>query len=123
MTKFSFEKYPDLLDDIITGIYEAYPELEEKFGERGKVKCKEDNEHHFNYLETAFLLNQPKIFTDYAIWLNNVLVSRGMKSSHLIDNFERIHVAIANKMKDDRDRLNQFSSYLQAAISELRDQE
>ncbi|GAE25856.1 hypothetical protein JCM9140_1877 [Halalkalibacter wakoensis JCM 9140] len=117
MTTFPFEQYPGLIDEIIDGIYTTYPELEERFGERGKIKCREDNEHHFNHLETAYLMKQSKIFTEYAIWLNNVLVSRGMKTEHLLDNFIRIKQTIKNKMDDER--TPHFLSYLEDAINEL----
>ena len=116
MTKFPFTQYPTLVDQIVSGIYKQYPELEEKFGERGKIKCREDNEHHLNYLETAFLIGEEKIFTDYALWLNNVLVSRGMQTAHLIDNFERIQDAIQDFKEE---RFSNYKQYLTKALESL----
>jgi hypothetical protein len=72
------------------GLNPAYPILEEKYGELGRKKCVEDNYHHFKHLDTAYSLNEEKLFVDYALWLNNILTSRGMKEDHLIDNFEGI---------------------------------
>jgi hypothetical protein len=80
----------EILDGLVEKIYENYPELLEKYGEAGKVKCREDVQHHFRNLDVAFQLNHSKIFIDYSIWLNNVLTSRGMKTEHIIDNFQKM---------------------------------
>ncbi|MGD6817118.1 hypothetical protein [Metabacillus sp. 84] len=92
-----------VIDEVVAGIYEHYPELHERYGEAGKRKCREDNEHHFKHLATAYTADMPKIFTDYALWLNNVLTSRGMKSEHLIDNFERIEHALESVDSPEKD--------------------
>lgn len=89
------------IDVIMDGMYRDYPELEERFGEHGKVKCREDNYHHFNHLKTAFTLQNGQFFVDYAHWLTNLLVSRGMKASHVIDNFERISRVLKDEYSDE----------------------
>lgn len=111
---FNAERYHSIIDEIVIQIYNKYPEIEEVFGERGKIKCKEDNVHHFHYLETADHLDQAQIFTDYALWLNNILVKRGMSSVHLIDNFKFIQIAI--KVNLEAETVERFSDYLDAAI-------
>ncbi|MTH53715.1 hypothetical protein GKZ89_09895 [Bacillus mangrovi] len=104
------------IDHVVSGIYRQYPELLEKYGERGKEKCREDNEHHFKHLRTAYEADMPKIFTDYAIWLNNVLTSRGMKSEHLIDNFDRIAEAMGSIDAPERET---YIGYLKEANQKL----
>lgn len=89
------------IDVIMDGMYRDYPELEERFGENGKVKCREDNHHHFNHLKTAFTLQNGQFFVDYAHWLTNLLVSRGMKPAHVIDNFERIYRVLKDEYSDE----------------------
>ncbi len=104
-----------LIDNVVEKLYKRYPELQDRFGEEGRRKCREDNVHHFNYLQAAADVGEEKIFVDYAIWLNSVLVSRGMKPDHLIDNFVCIQEAIEEGGGDSR-----FTSYLQAAIRSIR---
>ena len=104
-----------LFDTVVEKLYKRYPELQDRFGEEGRRKCREDNVHHFNYLQAAADVAEEKIFVDYAIWLNSVLVSRGMKPDHLIDNFVCIQEAIEEGEGDSR-----FPSYLQAAIRSIR---
>jgi hypothetical protein len=73
-------KYKSVIDEAVDRLYERYPELDVNYGEVGRKKCHEDNVHHFNYLESASDVGDSKVFSDYALWLNSVLVSRGMKS-------------------------------------------
>jgi hypothetical protein len=89
------------IDVIMDGMYRDYPELEERFGENGKVKCREDNHHHFHHLKTAFTLQNGQFFIDYAHWLTNLLVSRGMKAAHVKDNFERIHDVLKDEHSEE----------------------
>ncbi|PMC40681.1 hypothetical protein CJ195_02905 [Bacillus sp. UMB0899] len=106
----------EIIDEVVEGIYVSFPSLAEKYGEIGRKKCVEDNHHHFKHLDTAFSLNEEKIFTDYALWLNNVLTSRGMKEDHLIDNFDRIRQALHTHQSDEAVK---YKQYLQSAIATL----
>lgn len=71
-------------------IYEAYPNLWERFGERGFLRTEEDNMHHLDHLETAFELQDQKVFVDYSKWLETVLTSRHVETALIVDNFERL---------------------------------
>lgn len=90
----------DIIDQVTEGIYRDYPVLLEKYGEQGRKKCREDNEHHIKHLQTAVSLGDKQFFIDYAHWLNGILTSRGMKTDHLVDNFERLHSAFKNSPDD-----------------------
>ncbi len=72
------------------GIYEAYPNLWERFGDRGYAHTVKDNHHHLDYLETAWELQSEQSFLDYAVWLETVLVSRNVETALIIDNFQRL---------------------------------
>ena len=90
------------LDEVVNGIYQAYPSLLERYGEAGKQKCREDNQHHLDHLKTAFEVKNEQLFVDYSLWLNDILTARGMKPEHLIDNFERIQSAIQNRTTQEQ---------------------
>ena len=110
-------KYKGVIDEAVGKLYDRYPELDEKYGEAGRKKCYEDNIHHFNYLESAADVGESKVFSDYALWLNSVLVSRGMKSDHLIVNFNCIKESLAEA---DIERGESFKLYLTQAIDSIR---
>lgn len=110
------ELISSMIVEIVEGIYEAYPILAEKYGELGRHKCVEDNYHHFKHLDTAYSLKEEKLFIDYALWLNNVLTSRGMKEDHLIDNFQRISNALHSQQSNEAVC---YKQYLNSAIETL----
>jgi hypothetical protein len=113
------KKYEPVINRSVKEIYVKYPELDEKFGERGRQKCHEDNVYHFQYLETSAGLGSSKVFTDYALWLNSVLVSRGMSTDHLIDNFRSIITAL--EASPEVKNGETFSDHLYQAIYALED--
>ncbi|MFC7786117.1 hypothetical protein ACFQWC_16615 [Rossellomorea sp. GCM10028870] len=111
-------KYKSVIEEAVAKLYERYPELDEKYGEVGRKKCYEDNIHHFNYLESASDVGESKVFSDYALWLNSVLVIRGMKSDHLIDNFNCINESLK---ECDIEKGEEFKLYLNEAIESIQE--
>ena len=79
-----------IIEAVTDDIYQAYPDLIERYGEYGRRKTLEDNEHHLKHLETSVSLGNPQFFIDYAQWLDGILTARGMTTALLIDNFERL---------------------------------
>ncbi|WP_077624073.1 hypothetical protein [Sediminibacillus massiliensis] len=110
-----------ILDEVVAGIYKKYPQLLQRFGEQGRQKCREDNQHHIHHLETAYQVEDPAIFVDYAIWLNDILCVRGMKPDHLIDNFERIAIAVEGKLDPEQEK--SYKKALESAITALQKRE
>lgn len=106
-----------IIEEVTDGIYKDYPILLEKYGERGRHKCREDNEHHIKYLQTAASMDEEKYFIDYAHWLNEILTSRGMKTEHLIDNFKRL-ISAFEGLNDDNFTIV-YTNILESAIDSL----
>lgn len=94
--------YKMIAEDVTADIYQAYPDLMLRYGEQGRVKCVEDNMHHLKQLDTAFLMQDQKMFLDYAQWLNEILTSRGMRPELLIDNFERLERVVNERLPQER---------------------
>lgn len=109
-----------IVNKVTEMIYEREPSLLERFGEKGKEKCREDNHHHMKHLQSAYELNQAAFFTDYAFWLNGILTKHGMKTQHLIDNFELIHTVLRVEKGEDEQQAEAFTLYLSAAIAVLK---
>lgn len=105
-----------IIEEVTEGIYNDFPFLLEKYGERGRQKCREDNGHHIKYLQTAADMNEKKYFIDYAHWLNGILTSRGMKTEHLVDNFMRLKTAFE---KTNEKHKGVYIHLLESAINSL----
>lgn len=54
MLRSCYTKHREVEDVLVQRIYEVYPDLRKKYGERGRQKCREDSAHHFDHLATAY---------------------------------------------------------------------
>lgn len=85
---------PRLSARVIGEMY-ADPFWLERFGPRGNGHASADGDFHVKYLVAALEADDPGVFANYARWLRDLLVARGMCSLHLRDNFLRLARAIA----------------------------
>lgn len=92
-----------IASETAKSIYEAYPTLWDRFGERGFEHTEKDNHHHLDHLETAFSLNDEKVFIDYTVWLETVLTSRNVETALIIDNFERLLEILPGNIDKDEE--------------------
>lgn len=111
----------EIIEAVTAKIYEKEPCLLERFGERGKEKCTEDNHHHFNHLKTAYELNDTKVFADYAVWLNGILTKHGMRTQHLLDNFQIIKTVLSEFESQTPEVVSFYKSAIQAGKDALSD--
>ena len=70
-------------NEIISQIYQRHPELLQRFGEKGKVTCRQDLLYHIEYLSASLYGGDDSPFRDYVRWLANVLETRGVPVGHL----------------------------------------
>jgi hypothetical protein len=92
---------------VLDHMYEN-PFWMERYGERGRRFANEDSLHHINYLDQALAAGDAAVFTRYAQWLRTVLVSRGMCSEHLAENFRLLAEAIAADSLPDAERAGEI---------------
>ncbi|WP_145027733.1 hypothetical protein [Paenibacillus sp. Y412MC10] len=57
------------------------------------------------HLETALELDDSRIFSDYAVWLNGILNTYGMETRTLTDNFRYLQQSLSTV--DELDRTHQ----------------
>ncbi|MED1862569.1 hypothetical protein P4V41_03830 [Fictibacillus nanhaiensis] len=120
MTEFNIDV---MVERVTEKIYQKDPTLVERYGDKGRAKCIEDNQHHFKHLETAYELNNGAFFIDYAIWLDGILQKFGMSTELLMDNFDFIiEVLLEEQKKEEREntRVSVYVEYLQQAIAVLQ---
>jgi hypothetical protein len=80
--------------DCFERIYATWPELDERYGERGRQYTAEDNFWHLDYLDEAVAAKQPEIFADYADWLTGLMLARGLVREHIAGAFGFLAEAI-----------------------------
>jgi len=111
--------YERLIDRVTQLIYEADPSLMDRYGEKGVQKCKDDNAHHMRHLETALELGDSRVFSDYAVWLNGILNTYGMRTRTLTDNFRYLQQSLSTVDELDEPTKRAFGQYLTDAINRL----
>ncbi|WP_079526111.1 hypothetical protein [Halobacillus hunanensis] len=109
----------EIVSTSVEEIYQAYPNLWERFGENGHKRTEEDNYHHLDHLTTAYEMNSVSFFLDYTEWLNTILTSRNVGTALIIDNFERLHRLIKQAEMESREEQDAYLSYLQKALAKL----
>jgi len=73
------------------------PFWSERFGDRGRRHADEDSDYHLKYLARALANGEPHVLVRYAVWLREVLTTRGMCTRHLDENFRLLAVAIGEQ--------------------------
>jgi hypothetical protein len=112
MTEFNINA---MVERVTEKIYENDPSLMDRYGDKGRAKCIEDNHHHFKHLETAYELDNEEFFTDYALWLDGILTKFGMSTELLMDNFSLIIDVLNEQDVKDTPRIEAYNDYLNKA--------
>lgn len=116
MTEFNINA---MVERVTEKIYENDPSLMDRYGDKGRSKCIEDNHHHFKHLETAYELGNEKFFTDYALWLDGILQKFGMSTELLMDNFSIIIDILNEQDMNASPRIKVYIEHLNKAIDIL----
>ena len=109
------EKSASLTRRALAEMYED-PFWHARFGDRGQRFAEQDGQYHVSYLVSALALGNPGVLTGYARWLQTLLVSRGMCTRHIIENFERLAQAIEADVTNAQPAID----LLHAAVEALR---
>jgi hypothetical protein len=116
MTEFNINA---MVERVTEKIYENDPLLMDRYGDKGRAKCIEDNHHHFKHLETAYELDNEEFFMDYALWLDGILTKFGMSTELLMDNFSLIIDVLNEQDVKDTPRIEAYNYYLNKAYNIL----
>lgn len=89
----------ELCADFVTNaIYAMYAKELERFGEHGRQTCRQDIFHHLDYLQGALIVADASVFTQYVLWLKEVLSSRGVPSVHLSTSLDFLETFFSNQL-------------------------
>jgi len=89
-------------DQVTQAIYAKHGAELQRFGERGKNTCRQDILYHLDYLQAALSNNAPNILVQYALWLKDVLSSRGVPVQHLGFSFVLLINFFAMRLSADQ---------------------
>jgi methanogenic corrinoid protein MtbC1 len=106
-----------IAEAITARTFALHPELEKRYGERGRAKCEQDAIYHLHYLAEAIANNSEKMFVDYIGWAKIMLRSRGIDPADLGDNLKvMVHVL---QLKSPAKYKRFFAQWIDAALTQL----
>ena len=81
----------DIAHETTRLFFTVWPDLQARYGERGRQYTYQDNYWHFATLDTALRLGAPEMWTQYVDWLATFIRSRGMDDAITAANFVFFH--------------------------------
>lgn len=106
-----------LAEAITARHYELRPELAERYGAQGRVKCSQDAAYHLSYLSESIAASLPSLFADYVTWAKVMLESRGIPATDLARNLEVMREVLQQKLPAEMSAVT--SEHLESGIREL----
>ena len=107
---------PAIAQALVAREFLLHPELEKRYGQKGREKCLEDAGYHLAYLAEAVEAENPELFADYVSWVKVMLCCRGITQSDLLRQLESLK-AIFSEMPD---LCASAASFLELAIARLQ---
>jgi len=91
----------ELAEAVVDRHYRRRPELEARYGEFGRKKCRVDAASHLTYLAQALAASEPALFREYVAWAKVMLGGRGIPASDLADNLQITIEVLKDRLSAD----------------------
>ncbi len=79
-----------LAEALVARQFVLRPDLELRYGARGREKCRQDALYHLAYLAEALAFDNQALFTDYVAWAKVMLHQRGVPEQDLAAHLEQM---------------------------------
>lgn len=106
----------DLALEVLERHYSRRPDLERRYGTRGRELCLQDIRYHLSYLSEALSSRSPQLFTDYVEWAAVLLRSQGTPQEDLEENLGIIHEVLKERLPHGEEIL---CEYLDPAVESV----
>lgn len=94
-----------------------HPELEDRYGKKGREKCYEDAVYHLNYLEQAVRFDSKTLFGNYLFWARTMLRKMNIPEHDLDDSITFMKKAVRQKLPEETsDSLIRFIEQTQKSM-------
>lgn len=93
------QRKEELARAITDALYAAMPELLQRHGERGRVKCLEDMRYNLEHLAPAVALEDDSLFVRYVTWLCDMLGARGVGTDEVRRSLELTRDVVQSRMQ------------------------
>ncbi|MDX1658740.1 MAG: cobalamin-dependent protein [Nitriliruptorales bacterium] len=81
--------------------FARHPDLEDRFGDRGRRKCFEDTRFHLQHLTSALRADRPQLFAEYLSWAASVLAAYDISVTDLQQHLQTIRDVLRERLGGD----------------------
>ena len=107
-----------LAQAVTDRLYAEMPELTERHGERGRLKCLQDMRYNLEHLAPSVEMEDPEGFAGYVLWLDDLLSARNVATTEVVRCLEITRRVVAERMPPEEAEAVDRS--LQAGLAALR---
>jgi len=85
------------------------PDLERRYGNAGKDRCREDASYHLEFLAEAITMDHPEMYGNYILWAAAMLEARKIPRSDLDKSLEYVERAVQELLgEQESEKLHPF---------------
>ena len=95
------ESKEELARAITAKLYQEMPDLQQKYGQRGRSKCLEDMRYNLEHLAPAVALGEGSLFSHYCVWLRDMLAARGVGAGEIVRSLHLIAEVVRAEFPPD----------------------
>jgi hypothetical protein len=98
--------YKSIIARAITdAMYREKPELLERYGEVGRVRCLEDMHFNIEHIAPAVALDEPALFERYVVWLRDMLAARNVPADDVRRSLELTNDVVKQHIPEHADAI------------------
>jgi signal transduction histidine kinase/ActR/RegA family two-component response regulator len=106
-----------LSEAVVGRQYVLRPELQDRYGDRGREKCIEDTEFHLAHLSATLLASSPALFADYLGWAAAVMFAAGIRPEDVRENLACLRDILGEQLPEGMARI--ATGYVESALERL----
>lgn len=126
MGQFLYTNCNTLSENVIERQYARQPELEAKYGKKGKKLSLQDCRYHIFYLGEAICINSKPLFLDYMQWVKVLMHNLGIAEKYLITNLQIIKEIVYENIAENqftKEEADIIHEYLDAGLMAFEEKE
>ncbi|MCV6638779.1 cobalamin-dependent protein [Candidatus Albibeggiatoa sp. nov. NOAA] len=113
------EQQVDLAVFIAQAYYQQYPEIEQRYGARGKKACIQDIKYHLTYLSEAIAAGHPSFFGNYIAWAKVLLSGMNIPSEDLAQNLQVMRTQLEKYLNVSENEFSIINEYIAHGLDQL----
>ncbi len=109
----------DLARVITDEYYQLYPDLEQRYGAKGRIACIQDAEYHLTYLSEAIAAGHHSFFENYIAWAKVLLSGMNIPSEDLVKHLQVMQATLNKNLMLSNNDIKIVEEYISHGLQQL----